>query len=38
LSVAYQRLAVISAAQLASNVLVVTQGTASAKPYTVTIE
>jgi hypothetical protein len=33
-----QRLAVISAAQLASNVLVVSQGTASAKPYTVTIE
>lgn len=33
-----QRLAVISAAQLASNVLVVTQGTTSAKPYTVSIE
>lgn len=33
-----QRLAVISAAQLASNVLVVTQGTASAKPYAVSIE
>ncbi|HWA76437.1 MAG TPA: hypothetical protein VG937_29065 [Polyangiaceae bacterium] len=33
-----QRLAVISAAQLASNVLVVAQGTTSAKPYTVTIE
>jgi hypothetical protein len=33
-----QRLAVISAAQLASNVLVVTQGTGSSKPYTVSIE
>jgi hypothetical protein len=33
-----QRLAVISAAQLANNVLVVAQGTSSALPYTVTIE
>jgi hypothetical protein len=33
-----QRLAVISAAQLATNVLAVTQGTASAKPFTVSVE